>query len=265
MYIELKDIRLDGGTQPRVDVNQDVVNDYADLLLEGVQMPKMEVFFDGISYWLVDGFHRYFAHKKAAITRAECLVHNGTLRDAVLYSLGANEKHGLRRSNEDKRKAVMIMLDDLEWSDWSDHVIAKHCKVSHMTVSRVRKSLNLQAQTEKKFVHKSGTKSVMKIAEKPAPAPTQSNEPLQEMIAVAEDLQYRLDEATGRLAIGSLDLPEEAKQQQIERYEEILAENKTLKAELAAVKVSRDQLQSKVNDMLKQIAYWKRKSDKEAA
>jgi branched-chain amino acid transport system substrate-binding protein len=40
--------------------------------------------------------------------------------DAILYSVGANEMHGLRHTNEDKRRAVLTLLNDPGWSKWSD-------------------------------------------------------------------------------------------------------------------------------------------------
>ncbi|EWY35857.1 hypothetical protein N825_32650 [Skermanella stibiiresistens SB22] len=39
----------------------------------------------------------------------------GSRRDAVPHAVGANARHGLPRSNADKRDAVMILLKDPEW------------------------------------------------------------------------------------------------------------------------------------------------------
>jgi len=50
----------------------------------------------------------------------EINIINGTQRDAILHSVGANATHGLRRSNQDKRKAVVTLLEDNEWCQWSD-------------------------------------------------------------------------------------------------------------------------------------------------
>jgi phage N-6-adenine-methyltransferase len=106
----LKKIRIDGGTQPRAAIYDNVINDYANALLEGTILPPVVVFFDGDDYWLGDGFHRYHANKKAKFSEIEADVRNGTRRDAILYSVGANVDHGLRRTNEDKRRAVMTLL-----------------------------------------------------------------------------------------------------------------------------------------------------------
>lgn len=45
-------------------------------------------------------------------------------------------------NNADKRKAVMLLLADAEWSAWSDREIAKQCHVSHRFVSLERRSLS---------------------------------------------------------------------------------------------------------------------------
>jgi hypothetical protein len=114
MKIELKKIRLDGGTQPRVKIEEETIQEYTEVLLEGEIMPAVIVFFDGVDHWLADGFHRWHAHKRAGFVDITCDVRQGTKRDALIFSLGANHDHGLKRSNEDKRKAVMIACDDIE-------------------------------------------------------------------------------------------------------------------------------------------------------
>jgi hypothetical protein len=90
-------------------------------------------------YYLVDGFHRVEAAKQAGITELPFIEKSGTYREALLFSLGVNSIHGLRRSNEDKRKAVFTLLNDEEWSQWSNRVIAKQCSVSEFLVRQLRK------------------------------------------------------------------------------------------------------------------------------
>jgi hypothetical protein len=59
----------------------------------------------------------------------------------VLYSVDANARHGYPRSNDDKRQAVMTLLRDEEWSQWSDSEIARRCAVTHPFVGKLRASL----------------------------------------------------------------------------------------------------------------------------
>jgi hypothetical protein len=139
MRIDISKIRLDGGTQARAEIDETVVNEYASAMLENADFPPIVVVHDGIYFWIVDGFHRFFAHKKNGAKEIEADVNAGTKRDAILLSLSANAKHGLRRSNADKRKAVMTMLDDDEWRIESDNSIARFCAVTQPFVSKLRK------------------------------------------------------------------------------------------------------------------------------
>lgn len=136
--LNILSIRVDGNTQSRVAINNDTVAEYATSVAEGDTFPPVVVFYDGTDYWLADGFHRLFGHKQAGRSSILADVQTGTQRDAVLYSLGANIVHGLRITNEDKRKAVGIMLADAEWSKMTDREIGRQCGCSHMTVGRMR-------------------------------------------------------------------------------------------------------------------------------
>ena len=149
MELALKQLCTEGGTQPRVAINEETVAEYADLLKEGTEFPAVVAFYDTEVYWLADGFHRYHAHVRAGLKKIEVDVRDGSLRDAILYAVGANTEHGLRRTNEDKRKAVTTMLThDLaktgsDGHPWSDREIAKMCRVSAMTVNRIRRELSV--------------------------------------------------------------------------------------------------------------------------
>jgi hypothetical protein len=66
-------------------------------------------------------------------------VREGTRRDALRYALSANAEHGHRRTNEDKRRAVDIMLDDPEWSQLTDREIAEACLTGDRFVSSRRR------------------------------------------------------------------------------------------------------------------------------
>jgi hypothetical protein len=170
--LELKQVRIDGGTQPRVEINQDVVADYAEQLQNGAEFPPVTVFFDGVVYWLADGFHRYHSHRQAGRDAINADVREGSLRDAILYSVGANSEHGLRRTNDDKRKAVETMLTnevvskDENGKPWSNCAIARLCHVDEGTVRNYRKVYTSEIpkyETEQRtFIHpKTGKPAVM--------------------------------------------------------------------------------------------------------
>ena len=139
--IKLSDIVIDAGTQQREKINDKIVAEYSEAMKCGAQFPAVTVFFNSAEYYLVDGFHRYWAHKTAGIENITADVHEGTKRDARLFSAGVNNTHGIRLTNQDKRNAVLVLIEDDEWSEWSDNKIAKHCKVTQPFVSKVRKEV----------------------------------------------------------------------------------------------------------------------------
>lgn len=175
MQLDVSQLHTDGGTQPRVAINDTTVAEYAEALRQGEKFPPVVVFRDSAKYWLADGFHRYFAHKQAGVEKIEADVREGTLRDAILYSVGANAEHGLKRTNQDRRKAVLTLLTNEtvavneEGEPWSDREIAKRCKVSHPFASKIRSEAerltgNISSENERQrraYTTRHGTKSTM--------------------------------------------------------------------------------------------------------
>ena len=160
-------IRRDGGTQPRAAINHQTVTEYACDMKEGAQFPPVVVFYDGTCYWLSDGFHRVEAAWSIGLSEIAASVRQGTRRDAVLYSVGVNATHGLRRTSADKRRAIMTLLEDGEWSQWSDREISRICQVDHKTVGKIRASLTGEFPSEKKsrtYTTKHGTTAYMNTA-----------------------------------------------------------------------------------------------------
>lgn len=149
-HMKIADIRIDGGTQSRAALNEQAVQEYADALVAGDKLPAVSVCFDGSANWLVDGFHRYHAHRRAGLDEIEAEVCTGTKREAILLGATSNISHGLRRTNEDKRTAALTLLKDPEWSQWSDNQIAKMIGVSHTFVGTVRGSLATDASGQSK-------------------------------------------------------------------------------------------------------------------
>lgn len=184
--IPLALIRTDGGTQSRAQIDPDVVAEYAEAYRALTMLPPLLVIFDGESYWLADGFHRLHALLEVDVDEAPVELRQGTRRDAVLTSCGVNATHGLRRSSEDKRRAVEVLLRDPEWSTWSDREIGRRCAVDHKLVGRIRGELTGESPSERTYTTKHGTTATMDTAAigrtPPAPIPTSSRE---ERLAVA--------------------------------------------------------------------------------
>lgn len=163
--LAINKIRTDGGTQPRKGLDADTVEQYTQAVKAKVKFPPVIVYHDGAVYWLADGFHRLQAHRNAQKRVILADVRQGNLREAILHSAGANATHGLRRSNDDKQRAVMCLLDDPEWAEWSDRAIAKRCNVSHTFVSKLRPDSGNVATMNRKFIHhKTGETSTMKLS-----------------------------------------------------------------------------------------------------
>ena len=162
----LERVRLDGGTQPRAASDPATIAEYAEHMRAGDTFPPVVVFHDGTDHWLADGFHRVAACRAAGLASVAADVRQGTRRDAVLYSAGANATHGLRRSNADKRRAVLTLLGDPEWSQWSDREIARRCAVSNRFVGVVRAELAVngsQSPTARRYT-RGGAEAVMQTA-----------------------------------------------------------------------------------------------------
>lgn len=136
--IRLDRIRVDESAQTRAEISAAVVKEYAEAMGDGAQFPPVVVYSDGKINWLADGFHRFYAAREAGLKELPADIRTGGQRDAMLHAAGANATHGLRRTNADKRAAVMLLLADPEWSQWSNREIAKHCGVTHPFVAKLR-------------------------------------------------------------------------------------------------------------------------------
>jgi ParB-like chromosome segregation protein Spo0J len=86
---------------------------------------------------LSQGFHRLAAAQQAGMSQIECEVRVGSEVDCAIDALTSNKSHGLKRSNEDKRRAVNRLLE-LCPSDWSNAKIADMAGVTDTLVSDIR-------------------------------------------------------------------------------------------------------------------------------
>ena len=250
-------ISIDKGTQSRIAISQDTVDDYARQMEDGAKFPPVIVFHDGVAYYLADGFHRYFANRKLKRDSIDADVVKGTLREAILYSLKANKAHGLRPTIEDKRNMVTKMLTDHEWKEWADREIARHCGVSHVFVAKMRKELSGgEVQATRKFKTKGGNVSTF-TNRQPEPAPEapvydEKQEMLDALVAENEKLSEQL-------AIATIDGTAEEKDLAQSLISEQKEEIRVLKIELVAVKKSRDMFQSENAQLKKQVAMLQKK------
>ena len=256
MKINIEKIRIDGDTQSRTAIHEKTVQDYTEVLLDGNKMPPIKLFHDGLDWWLADGFHRYFAHKRAKINEIECDITKGTKRDAKIYSLGANHDHGLPRTNEDKRKSVMTCLEDIEMCDLKEREVARICNVSHTLVQRIKKELDLKKEIKPK---------VQKVEPQVALMPEEEeyeDDKLHELVVENKALLKENTQLRDKIAVGLLDVSEEEKIEVEETIESLRAEVERLQSELDAMTISRNDYQQKASDAINQVQYWKRRAEK---
>jgi hypothetical protein len=110
-FVNIEKLETDG-LQTRAALNMDAVREYAEQERAGKKFPPVTVFRDSRGLLLVaDGFHRLAAARQNGRTTVACEVHEGEFADALRHALGANQEHGLRRTNEDKKHAVLMAYE----------------------------------------------------------------------------------------------------------------------------------------------------------
>jgi len=161
--IPIAKIIMDEATYPREKLNDEAVGDYGRMMKRGEKLPPIIVFQEGKDYFLADGRHRIEGAKNFGETEIQARVRKGTRRDAICFAVGANDKHGVRRTNADKNKAVRIALDDEVCVRWPDNRIAKLCNVSWDLVKKIRKSYLPESEdSDERVVERGGTEFVQK-------------------------------------------------------------------------------------------------------
>lgn len=279
--LNLLNIRTDGGTQPRLELDQNLVKEYAEVMREGVVFPPVEVFHDGSEYWLVDGFHRYFGYKANGLTSIEAIVHTGTLREAQFYAWKANNKHGNRLKPEDIRAIIRIMLTDEEYSKWSNNHIAKELGISSMTVGRVRVAMQEEsktpAQTTVTYVDKHGNTTTMKTDKKkkaktqrPTTKPdvttanpvTELEQKVKELATTVNTLAEENTVMRDKIAIGQWDASEIEKIDAEETINNLRERIRVLEIDNKSLRESRDIYQNENAEMMRTIKTLKTKLKK---
>jgi hypothetical protein len=275
--LEISKIKIDG-TQSRAAVNEQTVTDYCEALQNGATFPPVIIFKDGNDFWLADGFHRLLAHSRAGKTTIYEDIRLGTKRDAILFSVGANHEHGLRRTNADKRSAVMLLLSDGVWQSWSDTAIAKQCHVTQQFISKVRAELGEKptekivtrgnttyTQNTKNFGKKPpdtgrSVSDIFKSLDTPSVPQNTAHDDVPEEFRIipmthAEQLEQRVKELADCLEDTSKALADLGN----DGADNYVSEITKLRRELDAVTVSRDSLMFENSELKKHIKYLEKK------
>ena len=285
--VKLSEIVIDEGTQQREKTDHSAVDEFAEALRCGAKFPAVTLFFDGAQNFLADGFHRYWAHK-AVEGMLDILadVHEGTQRDALWYSAGANNAHGIRPSIGDKRKSILVLLLDAEWAKLTDTAIASHCHATGAYVGQLRGKIDGK---------KTGSKKVNCLHADPEAnndAVVVTESPKKEAVAVDEmgddsinpetglhesDAEYSERQKLGllntidaqhaqitalveRQAASVMDIPKSEQVDLVETIDGLRKEVKVLSASLEAVSAMRDRYMAECAQLKKQCSMLAKKA-----
>ena len=159
--------------------------------------------------------------------------------------------------------------------EYTDVQIAKICKVTSMTVGRIRKSLQLDVPVRKGTdgrsidTSKIGTRAPTTKPDVTTQKPDEPEYTEDDRISeLATEHALVVEENTklkDQLAVASLLDSEEAKAEVQETIESLREQVKSLEQQLRAVTASRNEFQNKNAEMIKQMAYWKRRAEKAEA
>jgi len=285
--LKLTDVFIDPKAQVRKSINQNEVQKYAEQMKEGDKFPNMVVFFDGKRYLLADGSHRYRAYKSNGVLEADFDVHEGGVRDAYLYAVGANNNRGLSMTAEDNRENATRMIKDEEWGKWSDDKIAKTIGIPRSTVNYIRRKLEKAGEVERKskvkYFDKDGkefemdkkkpkdSKSVEenKPQEEPKkdsateiPAAPEQDDIVAELTNTIDEMSKENEVLKEKIAIGQWDASEIEKIDVQDILVELREKNRLLELENKTLRESRDSYQYQNAELIKTVKSLKAKLKK---
>lgn len=173
MKIDISLIRIDGGTQFRSVIDQNLVQQYMEDMKEGDVFPAMLTMFDGVTHWLYDGFHRYQAYMLLGIKEVEIEYKVGSQLEAQVAAFGVNGRHGKPRTTVEKRVIVVAALEHPLTKNASMREIARICSVSHSFVISIKNPETKEKHKEQRVAsviknnsHKVDSESTAKAANK---------------------------------------------------------------------------------------------------
>jgi len=141
--VALDYIVLDERCQPRAILNGEAVQEYAEVYRdEALTLPPLDVVDVEGDLVLIDGFHRLAGARQAerSFVRVR-VVEKGDIDRAAWLAAAANQKHGVRRTNADKRQSTILALQSGVGQEQTVRVIAEHIGVSKSFVAMVRQEL----------------------------------------------------------------------------------------------------------------------------
>lgn len=276
--LDINSILVDEKFQNRVGLNKATVADYQLAVEQGATLPPIDVYTIDGQFYVVDGFHRLEAQKKIGCTTVDAIIREGNKDDAHHAAIIANQTHGLPRTPEDKRMAVLRAINDSVYGQKSDNEIARLLGVSQPFVSKIR-----AAKTPDRPLHKFTRRSLKKqelnnpevitllpqaselgLSVAPKPKDPRTHPELDqdhEKEMAQEAIKFLIEENDKlrfELAVGLSDDPDFAKNHITELENEL----RTTKRELDTVTNSRNFYMAENAQLKRQIAYHQRQLKK---
>ena len=255
MLLKLDEITLIEGNHARSKINQKQVSHYAALMKDGAVFPPVIVF--GEENILSDGWHRYYATKQNKGKEIMAERKPGGAREARLYSYEANN-HGLPPTPKERIANATFMLQDQEWSEWSDAKIARHCGLDRTTVWRLRKSVAKQqiSPPPKASPPKASPETPKEI---PAEAPKQPSTPISEidedefndMAETVSELQKEVTMLRDIIASKRWDATEIEQEDILDTVKELRTQIEILEEENRTLRISRDTHQERCAELIR--------------
>lgn len=140
---DLDKIDHDGSPKVRDEVRKDTVQEYAENYEALVKMPEPVLFEVEKDHYLIgDGWHRIAAMHSLGDKGAQSWifdVQKGSYEDCLVFALQANLRHGVRRSNADKRQCAITAVQ--QFYEKSNEAIASVAGVGPTLVMEVRSEM----------------------------------------------------------------------------------------------------------------------------
>lgn len=277
--LKLTQIKIDGNTQAREELDQARVTEYSHQMKDGDKFPAITVFFDGSTHWMADGFHRYFANKSNGALEIECDVKEGTQRDAMFYAMGANGGRGAGWTPRDIKRICWILFEDDEWGGMSNNAIARHVGCSSMTVGRHRHAWEDQQEPNEEApetvtyvkdgeAKQMNTAKIGKTKEKKPKEPVKPKDPsAPPPMTEAEDLKQKLLEIQDQfketiaeneklrdaIAVGQYDASDIEKEDVEQTLKDLREQVRVKDIEIQSLRESRDIYQNRAAELMKQV------------
>lgn len=259
--MKLSQIKLDPKLMMRVELNQDIIDEYAQSMLDGDKFPPVIIFNDGDNNYLVEGFKRYYANKKNGLEIIDADVRMGTYDDAFDYALTvANRIHGERYTQKDKRYQLNMALDMPRYAAKSDRELSRILKVSHTFVSNSRKVTGQQPDVIE--TTRKGKPVTVQSTKKEVDDAPEKQDAVEEIATEMQGVIRENEELQNRLAVAAMEATDEEKQLAKGLLEDKDEKIRLLEADNRVLKASRDSFQREASEIKKQLRYWENRAKK---